>query len=115
MSFGDILRNLLSDRGITQKQLAKNLNIAASTLGNYIQDSREPDFETLKQLADYFDVSVDYLIGHRSKKADTHMEDELLCIFRSLPIDQQELYIEQGKAMVKLNSKRNAKSLKSDV
>lgn len=106
MSFGDILRNLLGDRGITQKQLAKNLNIAASTLGNYIQDSREPDFETLKRLADYFEVSVDYLIGHRTPKADTHMEDELLCVFRALPIDQQELYLEQGKAMVKLNSKR---------
>ena len=111
VSFGDILRNLLSDRGITQKQLAKNLNIAASTLGNYIQDSREPDFKTLKQLADYFQVSIDYLLYHRSPKADPHMEDELLCIFRSLPRDQQELYLEQGKAMVKLNSKRKAKSL----
>lgn len=113
MSFGDILRELLNDQGITQKQLAMRLNIAASTLGNYIQDSREPDFETLKRLADFFNVSVDYLIGHRTPKAHTHMEDELLCIFRSLPIDQQELYLAQGKAMVKLNSKRSAESLKS--
>lgn len=113
MSFGGTLRDLLSDRGITQKQLAKNLNIAASTLGNYIQDSREPDFETLKQLADFFDVSVDYLIGRRSPKADTDMEDELLRIFRSLPPEQQELYLEQGKAMVKLNNKRRGLPRKS--
>lgn len=108
MSFGDILRKLLNDRGITQKQLAMSLNIAASTLGNYIQDSREPDFETLKRLADFFDVSVDYLLGHRSKKANSFTEDELLHIFRSLTPEQQEIYIEQGKVMIKLNHKRKA-------
>lgn len=105
VSFGDILRELLRDRGITQKQLATKLNIAASTLGNYIQDSREPDFETLKLLADFFDVSIDYLLDHRSKKADTLAEDELLCVFRSLTPEQREMYLEQGKAIVRLNSR----------
>lgn len=113
MSFGDILRELLNDRGITQKQLAISLNIAASTLGNYIQDSREPDFETLKRLADYFDVSVDYLLGHRSKKANTQAEDELLRIFRSLTSEQQEMYIEQGKLYIRMNNKKGVESLKS--
>ena len=105
MSFGNILRELLSSRGITQKQLAINLNIAPSTLGNYIQDSREPDYDTLKRMADYFDVSVDYLLEHRSKKANSLVEDELLHIFRSLTPEQRELYIEQGKVMIKLNNK----------
>lgn len=113
MSFGDILRELLNDRDITQKQLAMSLNIAASTLGNYIQNSREPDFETLKRLADFFDVSVDYLLSHPSKKADNIAEGELLYIFRSLTPEQQKIYIEQGKAIVKLNNKRNTKSYKS--
>lgn len=113
MEFSEILRSLIENRDITQKKLAEDLNLAASTVGSYVQGVREPDFKTLKQLADYFQVSIDYLLDCRSKKADTHMEDELLCIFRSLPIDQQELYIEQGKAMVKLNNKRSAESLKS--
>ena len=113
MSFGDNLRKLLNDRGITQKQLAMSLNIAASTLGNYIQDSREPDFETLKRLADFFDVSIDYLLGHCSKEANNHLENEILHIFRSLTPEQQEIYLEQGKAMIKLNHKKNTKSLKS--
>lgn len=107
MSFGDILRELLNDREITQKQLATNLNIAASTLGNYIQDSREPDFETLKQLADFFDVSIDYLLEHRSKKASTHSEDELLNIFRAMTTEQQAIYLDQGKIVIKHNKKNN--------
>ena len=54
MKFGDILRNLINDREITQRRLASDLNIAPSTLGNYIQDSREPDLQTLKDIANYF-------------------------------------------------------------
>ena len=62
MNFGDILRSLLEERDITQKKLALDLNIAPSTIGGYVQNSSEPDFETLKRLAKYFDVTTDYLI-----------------------------------------------------
>ena len=109
MKFGEILRNLINNKEITQKQLASDLNIAASTLGNYIQDSREPDFETLKRLADYFQVSIDYLLDYRSKKADSRMEDELLVVFRSLSQEQREMYLEQGKAIIKHNNKDKEK------
>lgn len=108
MSFGDILRNLLSDRGMTQKELAAQLNIAPSTLGNYIQDSREPDFETLKRIADYFDVSIDYLLDHRSKRANTFQEDELLTIFRAMTQEQRDVYVEQGKVVIRSNGKKDA-------
>lgn len=113
MNFSEILRCLIENKEITQKQLALDLNVAASTIGSYVQGVREPDFETLKRIASYFHVSIDYLLDYRSEKADTHMEDELLCVFRFLPTDQRELYLEQGKVMVKLNSKKTAESLKS--
>lgn len=103
MTFGDILRELINTKHITQKQLAIDLNIAASTLGNYIQNSREPDFETLRNIAKYFHVTVDYLLDYRSEKANSRMEDELLTIFRSLTLQQQKLYLEQGKAFLKIN------------
>lgn len=105
MSFGSILRELLVDNGLTQKQLASDLNIAPSTLGNYIQNSREPDFQTLKALADYFQVSVDYLLDHRYGNARTAMEDELLNIFRALTPEQQKIYLMQGKAFVSTRPK----------
>ena len=76
MKFGDILRSLINDRNITQKQLAADLNIAPSTLGNYIQDSREPDFQTLKSIAAYFSVTVDYLIDHPSPYTQGRKEEE---------------------------------------
>ena len=48
MNFGDVLRSLLEERNITQKKLAIDLNIAPSTIGGYVQNSSEPDFETFR-------------------------------------------------------------------
>ena len=101
MSLGDILRELLFEKDMTQKQLAKSLCIGASTLGNYVQDNREPDYETLKAIADFFDVTTDYLLGHRTKcHSISCKEHELLRIYRALSADQQELFLKQGRLFI---------------
>ena len=110
MTFGDILRALLEERNITQKQLAADLSIAPSTIGGYAQNVSEPDFETLKRLAKYFGTSTDYLLDYRTGHTASHQEDEILRIFRTLSAEQKELYIEQGKAFIKLAKKEKAKS-----
>lgn len=106
MKFGEILRELIEENDLTQKQVAKDLNIAPSTLGNYIHDSREPDFNTIKMIANYFKVSIDYLMDYRSALADNKSEDELLRIYRLLPLEQQILLIEQGKLLLRLNKRK---------
>ena len=108
MSFGERLKVLIEEREITQKELAKAFNIAASTMGCYVQNTREPDFSTLKALADFFDVSTDYLLERPERSTDTRLEAELLRIFRTLTPEQQELYVEQGRAFVKINAKNGA-------
>ena len=110
MTFGDILRNLIEDGDFTQKQVANDLGIAPSTIGGYVQNSSEPDFNTLKLLARYFNVTTDYLLDFRAGKTDTHHEDELLHIYRSFTREQKEMYLEQGRAVFKLNRKEVAKS-----
>ena len=112
MKFSDKLRALIEERELTQKQVAKDLNIAPSTMGGYVQGISEPDFETLKRLAIYFDVTTDYLLNIHSDKSNCFMEDELLRVFRSMTLEQQALFIEQGKVFVKANSisKGKAKS-----
>lgn len=115
MSLGENLRNLIDERDMTQKELAKKLNIAASTLGGYIQGYSEPDFETLKLLASYFDVSTDYLLDFQRNRSYTKNQQELLRIFDFLTPEQQELYIEQGKAFIRINAKEDVKSSKSTL
>lgn len=106
MKFGDILRELIEDNDLTQKQVAKDLNIAPSTLGNYIHNSREPDFNTIKMIAEYFSVTIDYLIDYRSPLTKNKNEDKLLRIYRSLSDKNQSLLIEQGKLLIKFNKNK---------
>ena len=110
MTFGDILRILLEERDMTQKQLANELNIAPTTLGNYFRNDREPDFDTLKLLARYFNVTTDYLLDFRTGKTDTHQEDEFLRILRALTPEQRDVYMDQGRAFLKRNQRETAKS-----
>ena len=105
MPFNEILRNLIEERGLTQKQTAIDLHIPVSTMGGYVQGTSEPDFATLKLLAEYFGVSADYLLDIRDKKAVSREEDELLRIFRSLSGEQKILYLEQGRVFLKFGKK----------
>lgn len=115
MPFCDTLRNLIDERGLTQKQLAQDLEIPVSTLGGYVQGTSEPDFETLKLFANYFNVSADYLLNLKIGNTQSRLENELLRIFRSLSTEQQELYLEQGKAFIRINAKDDVKSSKSTL
>lgn len=113
MSFGDNLRTLIEERNLTQKELATYLNIAPSTIGSYVQNAREPDFSTLKSLAKYFNVSIDYLLDYTFGKAVTHSENEMLRIFRSLSKEQQYICIEQCKVFIRMNHKEKEEQRKS--
>jgi len=104
MLFCDKLRLLIEERNLTQKQVAKGLNIAPSTMGGYVQGMSQPDFETLKRLAAYFDVSTDYLLDVPAKATNGYMEDELLRVFRSMTQEQKAIYVDQGKAFIRANT-----------
>jgi len=101
MQFGDILRWLIEENALTQKKLSEDLLIPASTLGSYVQNVSEPDFDMLKRIADYFHVSTDYLLDYHPTHGTNDMEDALLHVFRSLPPEQQRIFLEQGKAAAK--------------
>ena len=106
MKLGDNLKELLEKHDMTQKQLALELDITPAALGNYIRNIREPDYTTLIRIADYFQVSTDFLFNHKHNSPITHDEETLLRIFRSLSVEQKEIYIEQGKAFIKQNNKK---------
>lgn len=61
--FGKRLAQLRKERGMTQDDLAASLRVSRSTIGMYEQGRREPDFEFLDALADFFDVSMAYFVS----------------------------------------------------
>ncbi len=62
MNFGEKLSSILESKEISQKEFAYTLNIAPSTLNGYIKNRRQPDFETLRNMAFVLNVSIDFLL-----------------------------------------------------
>lgn len=61
--FSKRLVELRKERKLSQYKLAEKLGCSRGLISNYEQGTREPDHNTLKMLADFFNVSIDYLIG----------------------------------------------------
>ena len=83
--FKDRLKLLRENKKISSKELADALNVDVATISNYESGRRNPKNETLLQLADFFNVSIDYLLGRT--------DDEQVAIYRSeykdLPLEIQ--------------------------
>lgn len=71
MNFADNLKNLRESQNITQEQLADYLQVSRPTIAGYETKSRQPDFEKLEKLSDFFHVSIDYLLTGTEFKAVT--------------------------------------------
>ena len=61
--FAERLKQLRLQHGLTQKELAKVMGVSSSAVGMWEIGRNEPDYKTLKRLADFFKVSIDYLLG----------------------------------------------------
>jgi transcriptional regulator with XRE-family HTH domain len=59
----DRLKELRNEHNLLQKEIAKKLKITTSAYGFYEQGKRTPDTETLNKIAEFYSVSIDYLLG----------------------------------------------------
>lgn len=62
-TFGDRLRSLRIEKELNQEELGKIFNMTKSRISQYETSKHEADDETKKMFADYFKVSLDYLMG----------------------------------------------------
>ncbi len=56
------IKELRKKKNITQLKLAFDLNVSQNTLSRYETGEREPSYDVLIKIADYFNVSIDYLL-----------------------------------------------------
>lgn len=66
--FGKRLKLLRTNLNLSQKQLGENLNLSQRAISSYENNLRFPDEQTINLIADYFNVSVDYLLGRTDIK-----------------------------------------------
>ena len=67
MKFNDRLRELRKGKGLTQDEFSKQSGLTRSAISMYERGEREPNFETLEKLADFFNVDMNYLLGKSDK------------------------------------------------
>ena len=69
MEFGGFLAKLRKEKGCLQKEIAVYLNVTVATVSNYEKGVHTPDLNTLIKLADFFDVSTDFLLQRTGYRA----------------------------------------------
>lgn len=88
-TFSARVQSLMTENSISQKELADSIHLTPSALNRYLRGNRTPGLELLLQLADYFQVSVSYLLGETEERhlVPPLLPDEkaVLEIYRSLP------------------------------
>lgn len=96
------LKKLREEKGLLQKDVASAIGVTTSAYGFYEQGKREPDYDTLQRLADFFSVSIDFLLC----RTNVRQQPEILAAHRSdgydTPLPQEALdEIERFKEFVR--------------
>lgn len=92
MNIGDKIKELREKRDLTQDQLASILDLSRSTIGMYERDERQPGYELLIKIADYFNVTTDYLLGRTENKNELILTNDNLHV----PEEYKDLEIKIG-------------------
>ena len=93
------IQELRTSAGLTQRELAEQIGVKNYTVANWEQNRTEPSIKDLIDLANFFEVSVDYLIGRENElgqvvvfKNLSDCQKELLCTFETLNEEQKKLF-----------------------
>ena len=75
--FSTRLKKLRKNANLTQIEFAKKFNIANGTVGNWESGNRQPDYETLNKIAEFFNVSIDYLLCRTDTPKPSSLDEQL--------------------------------------
>lgn len=125
MNFSNRLIELRTEKGLTQKDFGNRLNITRSTIASYEKENREPKYDILVTIADFFNVSIDYLLGHTNIRnlniATTptpilsDYQQELLKLGNALNTHNQIALLERAQTLLDLQKENEPGIYKKDA
>jgi transcriptional regulator with XRE-family HTH domain len=89
MSFGKRLTEVRKNKSLSQEDLAKHLGTKSPVIGRYERDEMKPSIDTANKLAEFLEVSLDYLIGNMDVLLDTNTLNRILEV-QQLPDDVKD-------------------------
>ena len=99
MTFGQKLKKLRTDKGLTQKDLADQLNVTFQTVSKWESDTNEPDIATLKELSKFFSCSFDDLLNDE-EEAPKEEKTEPVKEVKEVPVIKETIIVHQNEAHV---------------
>lgn len=119
MSLGTRLKKEREKRNWSQIYVAKRIGITNAVLSNYERDHRDPDTETLKKLAELYEVSIDYLLGHEVAKKDlNYYKNKIATEFPDIDLmfkDMESLTVKEMKEVYEyIKFKKTQRGSESD-
>lgn len=90
LMLGERLIKLRKARKLTQQQVADKLHISRGTYAQYEIDRRVPEYSTLEKMADFFEVSIDFLVG-RSDEPKKDLSEDAKNLLRALELTEEDL------------------------
>ena len=108
------LKKLRKQRDLTQEELAKLLNISRTTYVGYERKTSEPNLEFLFKLADFYDVSLDYLCGRQNNNlvyvdSLTELQKQLVSTIKDMSQEQCMLLDAYAQGLIKGEQERREK------
>ncbi len=89
MIFSERISELRKDRRVQQKDLAPILGVEVQALGNYERGLNEPSFDVVVKLAEYYNVSLDYLFGITDEEIELDRKN-VIVLPKGFPEDEKE-------------------------
>lgn len=98
---------------LNQKEFGSVMGVAQNTICNWENEKREPDYESLKKMASFFDVTIGYLLGQDDEKPAPENGDgpsdiakRFMNLVDKLTPDQQQLLLSQLQAWTEQNQRQ---------
>jgi transcriptional regulator with XRE-family HTH domain len=100
MFLGDKIRMLREFEEAKQKDKAKQFNVRPNTWSQYESNARTPSIETLKKIAEYYNVSTDYLLGVTDETYNPYEKEfkELISVFSRMTAEEKNKLLSWLKA-----------------
>ncbi|MDD2297635.1 MAG: helix-turn-helix transcriptional regulator [Sphaerochaetaceae bacterium] len=110
MGFGEQLKKARTKRGLRQEDIGKIVHVGKSTVSQWENNIHVPDLETVNKIADYLNVSTDYLHGRTS---DPRTIEEI----KKQPFDYSELFTQEdeGQAYILASELRYKQNLSDET
>lgn len=108
---GTRLRELRTERELTQRDVATNLKLSSQAYSLYENEKRSPDYAILQKLATYFDVTISYLLGESDQRKPTPAQPNQILAFERVAAyaelnDEDQRKVEEYIELLKLKYKK---------